>query len=203
MRAIADDGAMVAAGMMPGDDRLFVQFYMRPVQNEAKSLEAGRPIYEDTPCVRIAVPGDKDNVIDRPVWDDPLHPQSDTARFAKQYQAWKAGNNQEIVTGTPLETLTTLVPPILSMAQVEELKHFKVRTAEQLEGMPDAIAQRFMGINEIRRKVKTFLEASKSNAPLEHLRSELNERDEQIAALRQALKEQGDQIAKLEKQKRQ
>ncbi|MCU0905633.1 MAG: hypothetical protein MUE83_17460, partial [Tabrizicola sp.] len=46
--------------MNPNDPDLTlgVEFFMKPVENKAKSKEAGRPIFEDREMVRIAFPGD-------------------------------------------------------------------------------------------------------------------------------------------------
>ena len=46
------------------DSRLHVTFYKKAVENPAKTIEEGRPIYEDRVFVRIAVPGDNLSVID-------------------------------------------------------------------------------------------------------------------------------------------
>jgi predicted RNase H-like nuclease (RuvC/YqgF family) len=85
---------------------------------------------------------------------------------------------------------------------VEELKHFKIFTAEQLVGMPDNVAQRFMGINELKRRVQAFLDAANSNVPMQKLQTELADRDNQLDVLRRALKEQGEKIEQLSKTKK-
>lgn len=201
---VADESVMQSAFGSPGfnpDDRLHVKFYKKSVVDNAKSQEAGRPIYKSVDYVMIMVPGDKDSIIDTRVWDDPRNPNSHTARFSRQWQSYKAGGSQEVVTGTPLEYLSNMANPILTPEQVEEFKAFKIQTAEHLIAMPDNIAQKFMGVNELRRKVKIFIDAATSNAPAEKLRSELDKRDHEIAALKNALKEQGEKISQMEKRK--
>src|SRR5436190_15798037 len=72
-----------------GDDTLFVIFYMGIMRNDAKSTDAGRPIFDDVECMRATTPGDRNNIIDRPAT------AQDKARFAKQYAAFKAGKSEE------------------------------------------------------------------------------------------------------------
>ncbi len=51
-----------------GDDLVYVQFSYHPTKNKAKSLEEGRDIFEEKPYIKVMVPGDKDNVINRRCW---------------------------------------------------------------------------------------------------------------------------------------
>jgi hypothetical protein len=66
--------------------------------------------------------------------------------------------------GTPLEQW-----PQLTVSQVHEFKAMNVFSVEQLAGMSDANAQRFMGGNELRRKAATFLKVSKDTAEAQRL----------------------------------
>jgi hypothetical protein len=193
---MADDATMALAYQTNAGDpyadtgKLIVQFHKKAVKNDELSIKAGRPMFEDKEFVRIIIPGDKDNIVDREVWDADFH------RFPKQYEAFKRGQSED-VTGTPLHVLAQMTPPIISMAQVEELKYFHVRTAEQLVGMSESLAQKFAGINELQKRVRGFLEQAKSAAPAEAMRAELEKRDHQVAALERMLKAQGDMLEKL------
>lgn len=177
------------AAQDPADARLWVKFETRPMQNEAKSTEAGRPIFEDTEWIKIMVPGDRDTE-EHPVNDH------DRARFAKQYAAWKATGGSE-QTGTPLEAW-----PQITRSQVEELRFFKVFTVEQLSQVPDVLAAKFMGINALKAKAAAYLAAAEGDAPTVKLQAELSKRDEEIATLQRALKEQGDKLEQVLKQRR-
>jgi hypothetical protein len=170
-----------------GAEKLYVQFAMHPVKNEAKSLEEGRPIFEDQEYVKLMAPGDKSNVIHRPVRADDKH------RFSKQYADWKAGAAQT-ASGTPLSEW-----PAVTRSQVEELAYFKVLTVEHLAEMSDGIAQNLGPIQALKQKAKAWIEAAKGNAPSEKLRAELATRDNEIETLKRQLKEQGDAIAELRK----
>ena len=174
-----------------GVARNFVQFGMHPVRDDAESLKQGRPIFKDREFVRIVVPGDKTSSIHTPVTD------RERRQYAQQYQAWKAGQDQDAASGTLLSMV-----PFITRAQAEELAYFKCRTAEQLAAMPDSAAQNFPGIQKLKQAAKDYLTAAAGNAPLEKMRSELAERDTKIAVLEQAIKEMGDRIDRQGKKRR-
>ncbi len=157
------------------DDKLFVQFYRKPMMHLGDSKAAGRPIYREVDCIRIMVPGDKLSVIDRPV--DSI----DARRFATRYEKWKAGQGNS-VEGTPLTAL-----PRMTGGKVEEYKFFNVHTVEQLAAAPDSLGQKFMGFNEDKRAAAAFLELAKGNAPIEKMNEELKSRDAKIEELQVSL----------------
>jgi hypothetical protein len=148
------DWAQVAEGLGPDearyseDKRLYVQFYTRPMMQAGESRDANRPIYRDITHVRVLVPGDKLNIIDRVASED------DMKRFADHYAKFTAGQGQEIV-GTRLD-----VVPWISRSKVEEYKYFNIHTVEQLAEASDSVGQKFQGFNHDRDRAKKFLEAS-------------------------------------------
>lgn len=171
-------------GPRPGDENLLVKFYLHPRQNKAKSIEAGRPIFEDVEYIRIMVPGDKDNIVERPARE------SDRARFPRQYDAFKRGEGDALV-GTPLAAW-----PSIARSQVEELAFFGVKTVEQLASMSDTQIQKFMGLRELRTKAKAYIELAAGNAPLEKMQAELESRDATIATMQKQI---ADLQARIEK----
>jgi hypothetical protein len=193
--AIADESltrmieAQASQGQDPEDAKLWVKFFLHPVKNEAKSSEAGRPIFEEIEFITIMVPGDKDNIVERAVWEH------DRARFSKQYTHWKA-TGQEAVTGTPLEAW-----PVVTRAQVEELKHFGVRTVEDLSNLSDANTAKFMGVQALKQKAKAFLEAASGNGGAK-FQAAIEQKDEQIASLEKMVRDQSEKIEQLLKAKR-
>ena len=172
-----------------GDDRLAVRFFMRAVPNEAKSLELGRPVYEEVEYVEIIVPGDKDNTICRRVRTAPI---PDARRFPRQYAAFKSNQDQAVV-GTPLT-----VWPGVTRAQVEELKFFKITSVEQLAEMPDTAAQNFAGSTALRLAARAYLERAVGGAGDAKLALAVEEKDKQIAALNDMLAKMTDAVRKLE-----
>lgn len=171
------EDAIGNAGRFAKDQNLYVRFYSHPKQDPVKSAAEGRPIFHDTEYVSIMVPGDKTSIIERPATD------RDKERFVKHYQAFKS-DTDEVLDGTPLAAW-----PGLTRSQVEELRYFNIRTVEQLASVSDTHAQKFMGINLLRRKAEAYIEAAKGNAPAEKLAAELEMRDNEITALKQAVEE--------------
>jgi len=154
-----------------GDEKLPVQFYMGAVQNDEATAREGRPIFVDTECIKIF--NSKDNIIDRPVRD------SDKQRWPGAYNAWKQGGD-----GEPGATGTRLAHwPLMTRAQVEEFKFFKVFTVEQLAELPDVTAQKIMGAVKLKQLAKLTVEASKGEEPFRRMQGELEKRDGTIAEL--------------------
>ena len=99
------------------------------------------------------------------------------------------------VDGTPLAEW-----PLMSRSQVEELSFHHVKTVEQLIKMSDVQASKFMGMNDLRRKAKVWLEHTDETAKIneiESLKTANVEKDEKIKSLESqmlALMERFDKI---------
>jgi hypothetical protein len=154
------------------DNKLYVEFFRKPVMQPGKSREAGRAVYEEVDYVRIHVPGDKSSVIERPL------SQQDVFRFQDRYNKWKAGQ-EEAVTGTPLSAL-----PGMNASKVEEYKFFKIITVEQLADANDNLGGKFMSFQQDKQRAKAFMEVAANNAPIEKMNAELQKRDAEIENLR-------------------
>lgn len=174
-----------ARGGFDQDAKLFVAFSNKPHPDKDKSKLEGRPIFTPREYITIMVPGDKNNVINRPVQD------LDKRRFANKYAAFKAGQSQD-TSGTPLESVAWI-----SREQVEELKFFNVRTLEHLASLADVHAQRFMGINALRQKARDAIQLAKENAPALRLTEELRQRDEKMAEMEKQMQEMAAKILAL------
>lgn len=166
------------------DKALYVLFYVDAVPNTQKSDDAGRLICEQKDFVMIMVPGDKHSIIRRPV-----QPR-DIQRFQERYRAFKAGQAQETVSGTPLHMV-----PWLDKAQIMELKYLGCHTLENLAGMPDSTAQKFMQLQKLKQQAKDAIQAAKDAAPLLTLRSEIDKKDQELSVLNTAQAELKAQLA--------
>lgn len=205
---VADEGTIrIAEAFARGhasdpasDAKLFVEFSVEPLLNEAKSQAAGRPIFEDCDFISICRPGDKNDMVHRPVWMDPRHAYSDFHRFGKQYKAWKEGNATQAV-GTPLSLLAQL--NILTKSDVHTFLQVNVRTAEQFVSMADTDSQKYPGYSQLKQRVQAYLDKAKADAPALELKAALSERDDRIAAQDNAIKEMAAQLAELKRQKAQ
>lgn len=183
MREVASSDVMSAAYPQRGDEHLLVHFDTHPVLNEQKTADEGRPIYEEKEYITIMVPGDRNNIVHRPIWADPMNNQADTRRFARQYADWKAGRQGENADGTPLAAW-----PMVTKSQVEELRFFGVQTVEQLASLSDGNAQRFSGIQKLKQQAGDFLAAAKDASHLTKMRAELDARDNQITTQAEQIK---------------
>lgn len=170
------------------DAKLVVKFEYLPVKNHVKSDEAGRPVFEDVEYITIIVPGQRDTLVTE-VTDQYRQ------RFAKQYSNWKA-RVSDPMSGTPLSEL-----PWMSVSQVAEFQALNVKTVEQLVGMSDAAAQKFMGYATIKARAQRFLDAAQGAAPDLKLEAALKERDDKIALMEQQMTELMDRVKATEKPK--
>ena len=134
---------------MAGDEQLYVRFYLKGTQSKAKTLEQGRPIFEDIPWLEIHQPGNKLCSTDR------IATEEDKRRFSKHWRAFVDFENQEVLTGTPLEQW-----PGITRSQIEELKYLKVRSIEQLVNLSDGNTASIIGIASLKKSAKAYLEAA-------------------------------------------
>jgi hypothetical protein len=170
-----------------GDDSLFVVFYMGVIRNEARTIEEGRPIFDDVECVRIIIPGDKNNVLDRPA------NARDKQRFSKQYSMFKAGlSEDDQVSGTRLTEW-----PFLSRGQAEELKHLGIKTVEQLAEVRDDIVSRVPGLTTLKQNASAWLGKAKGAAEAAKTAKLIADQQSQIETLQTAVREQAARIEKM------
>lgn len=164
------------------DKKLVVMFYLRPVINEPKSLEAGRKIFDEIEYIKILVPGQRDTV-------ETEVTEQYRQRFAERYRAWKS-KGLIADSGTPISELTWL-----SVSQKAELQAINLTTLEQLAGMSDATIQRIgMGGQELKARAQRYVDAGLAAAPDLKLEAKLKERDEQIAELKELVQNLSAQV---------
>ena len=173
--------AFTKSKRLAADATMPIRFYMGAELDEKRSKLEGRPIYNDAPFIEIFIPGDKDNVVRRKVWDEPGVENSDTARWPKQWAAFKAGQEQ-VSSGTPIDKL-----PGITEGQCRELAFFHVRTIEHLAGLSDEHASRSMGLVALKQRAQAWLDAAAGNAPLEAAKAALEEERTQRLALEDRL----------------
>lgn len=195
-RSFADENEMaLAEGSEGGRSRNSVRFYRKPVRNEAKTIDAGRPIFEPVTFIEISVPGDRTNIIDRPVRE--FEDEDDKRTYAPQYQAFLADKSQDEASGTLLSAWGGIPPE-----RVEEYAYFKVRTVEHLAEVADGnIGNMGPLARGDQKKAVAFLKASKGRAPVMKLQAEMEALVNENAMLKKALEEQGARMTALEKRK--
>lgn len=156
----------------PGtDDRMIVLFSRRAVQNEWKSRETGKPVFESADFVRIQQPGERDYV-ERPVRDD------DRVRWPRQWAAYES-QQQQAPDGTPLDLMFPAEPHIPAT-----LKQIQILTVEHLAGASEAAISRMgMGARSWVTRAKAYLETAERGAAFHQMERQLEDKDERIKTL--------------------
>lgn len=162
---------------MGSDAQLVVMFYKRPVPNEARSKEAGTPIYDPHDYVKIYQPGERD-VVDRPV------NELDKRRFAQRWAEYQQGKEQA-PEGTPLEHLFPGNPEI-----VATLRAMRVQTVQQLAKISDTATGNLQFGGDLRQKAQRFLEGAEKGKGFHAL-------EKQVADLVAANKQLAEQVQSL------
>lgn len=158
-----------------------VFFYDREVQNNAKSLAEGRPIFDLVCYIKKLIPGDSRLEVDRKA------SQQDKLAFQAEYDQYLK-KQQVPLTGTPLEAW-----PPLDRKMVAELKAMNIFSVDQLASLPDAYGAKIMGFQGWKQKAQNFLAAAQDSSLMERQNAELVKRDAQLA-------EQAGQIVKMQEQ---
>ena len=163
---------------MARDDKGVVAVFRNDiVKNPGKSIEAGRPIFDDIEVVELRFPGSK-NISVFPAmefshWDDDEINGGQRAftyaeRFTRQYQQFKA-HNQQTKSGTPLDYL-----PFLTEAKRAELRALNIYTAEALTIIDGPELKNLgPGGRELKNQAIAFLETSSDGARLTKMEAEL------------------------------
>ena len=167
------------AGATNPDSVMVARFYTKAVRNNFESLKQGRPIFADKIYVEYYPAGQRLLVMDVPAYDH--HKQ----RFAVQwayFQSTQTGGSANV--GTPLEQW-----PILSPADVENLKGAKFTTVDQLAGASDSQIQILgMGLagmapHVLRARAQAYLGTAKDTALPQKQAEEIETLKKQVAEL--------------------
>jgi len=167
-----------------GAEKLHVMFSLYPVKDELATEKEGRPVYVDAEFIQIIVPGDKNNVVKRPVRE------KDKRIFRKQYEAFKAGT-QDVTNGTPLKEW-----PGITRSEVEMLAYFKVQTVEALADLSDGAIQEIGPIRHLTERAKRYVADAKAAAPTEQMAAALKAKDLEMENLRRQMKELTERVEK-------
>lgn len=171
------------------DDRNIVpHFYTITKPNEAKSKDAGRPVFDEMEVVEIRYGGDMQNRPVFPAHDGQNLPDGNggtnfvtyAERFPKQYQQFKEKKSQT-KDGTPLEEA-----PFLTAKERSELKGLQIYTVEQLASLDDRRLKSLgMFGRERMEAAQAYLQAATGTADITRLASENAELRQLIAKLQE------------------
>jgi hypothetical protein len=157
-----------------------VRFYEDAYKNEAKSKEAGLPVFDTVDWCEIRVLAERDTVCG-PVAKMSPDPRQ---RFPEAWAKYQRDRSSEGLVGTPLREVAWL-----GRGEVETFKHAGVKTLEQLAAISDANVTKFPGGIALRQKAKDAIKAAKDAAPLQAMSDELAKRDVEIDSLKAQIAE--------------
>lgn len=152
-------------------------FRLHAVKNEGKSLEAGRPIYDDVEVCEIRFPGSRAVSVFPATafshWQGDINsgeqiPITYAERFMRQYQQFKM-HNPQTKSGTPLADAA-----FLTEARRAELRALNIYTVEALATI-DGQELKNLGHNgrDLKNKAQEYIEESKRGAPNLAMQAEL------------------------------
>jgi len=156
----------------PAVRQTIVSFYDREVQNQFKSEQEGRPIFEMKCYIRKVPPGDKLVEIDRKA------SKLDFLRYPQQYEMYLKHQTTPVI-GTPLEAWAQV-----TRAQVAEWKAMNIFTVDQMAELPDGYGQKIMGFQMWKQKAQAFIQAGKGQSEFDRMATELKKRDEEIERMK-------------------
>lgn len=162
---------MLDSDVNNADAQLHVEFYL----SEA-------PGWVGKPFIRMQAPGDKTNIVERPVLDE------HKARFPRQWMYFNMKQNEvdASVIGTALEVWADESPDF-NRAQLDELKILRFQTVEQVALASDQQLQRIgMGGAGLRERARMFLQQrnkAESSRELDDTKRQLAELQSQMAEL--------------------
>lgn len=137
-------------------------FMTKPVYNEIKSKESGRPIFDEVEMVECWFSGSR---TDRPRFEVT---DEHRERWPKEYAAFKSGS-KTAESGTPLEHW-----PQMTVGKVMELKALGVLSVESLAAMPDAnLGNLGPKARELREQARTYLQNAAGNADTSKMAAEI------------------------------
>lgn len=161
----------------PDGEGCVALFYDRPEVDEAATAVEGRVVHKAVPYVKIMIAGQPRSVVDAPVKETYDSPGRDPRlRFSKAWEAYKA-KRAGLAEGTPIEEF-----PLLSVAQVADLKAAGVMAIEQLAAMSDdGLPSLGLGGRDLRERARQFLKPA--DEVQKELRQQLRSQEERIAEL--------------------
>lgn len=161
-------------------------FYNKSVHNPVKSQQEGRPVFEDRIYVRVAPPGERLNIVDRPAT------RADQQRWPQQYALFQQ-NKEQTPEGTPIELLYPEKPAVAST-----LRASGVLTIEQCAELSGhAIDSIGMGCQAWVNAAQKYVAYANRGVAVTQFRREMEDKDRQIRVQQQQLDEMRAEIQQL------
>jgi hypothetical protein len=167
---------------------LHIEFRNVAVENKAKSLKEGRPIYDQQEQIFIRFAGDTKKELVAPAHERCMRdPETGlwvtyAQVYHRHYEAFKTGL-EAVGEGTPIEEL-----PFVDAARRAELKALHIHTAEALSGLEGVNLSRLgMFGRELKEKAKAYIDRARDSALETRLAAENAALTVRIAALEEQL----------------
>jgi hypothetical protein len=175
--------------MIDSKDPLVIPvFKVHTQKNDAKSREAGRPIFDDMEVVEVRFAGDRNKISVFPatsICGEILDEDGNTRkityaeRWSDQYKRFKA-KSQQIAEGTPVDEL-----PFLTQAKRAELKALSIYTAEALaalDGQP--LKNLGQGGRDLKNQAQAYLDNASGSASVTKMAAEIADLKALVAELK-------------------
>jgi hypothetical protein len=150
------------------------RFYKGSIQNNFKTQEEGRPIFEERDMIDILIPGNpKLTVVDEV---KPYHKE----RFPRQWAAYQLNNTDNHITGTPLAQWARVTPVMKD--QLAAIGFLSVENVAQASDQSIASIGMAVGVSP-----HTFREQAKNYLKLAADESTLSKESEKVNALQKTI----------------
>ena len=126
-----------------------VKFFYAYNENREKSLNEGRPIFDEIPSISIQWPGGDETV--RRI------EQRDIQEYPELYERFKAGS-EPVTEGTPLAEWA-----MMSGSALRELNYLGFKTVEQLAAATDEVKRKIGPLSKLVKMAQDWLEAADSD----------------------------------------
>lgn len=126
-----------------------VKFFYAYNENREKSLNEGRPIFDEIPSISIQWPGGDETV--RRI------EQRDIQEYPELYERFKAGS-EPVTEGTPLAEWA-----MMSGSALRELNYLGFKTVEQLAKATDEVKRKIGPLSKLVKMAQDWLEAADSD----------------------------------------
>lgn len=167
--------------------KFFKKSKIDKVATEEAKKTTGMPVHVLVDYIEIHIPGDRAEVITRPVKDE------DKTSFAPQWQAFLAEQDQDEVSGTPLSAVG------FPQNRIDDLRYHKIYTVEQYAEVNDGNITKLGPIGQREReRCKELVAAAKSRAPVLELQSKLDAMSKRNATLEDQVRAFAARLSSLE-----
>jgi hypothetical protein len=161
-------------------------FYHKSVHNPQRSQQEGRPVFEDRVFVRVAPPGERLNIVDRPAT------RQDQQRWPQQWALFQQ-NKEQTPEGTPIELLYPEKPAVAATLRANGV--MTIESCAELSG--HAIDSIGMGAQSWVNAAQKYVSYANRGVAITQHRKDLEERDRKIRIQDQQIEELQNQISQL------